>query len=143
MAFTFGAVAEFVSGIFKPAADLIDELHTSEEEKLKAKTGLLKIEQEVMMKALALEQTLVDAQKEIIIAEAKGSWLQRSWRPVLMWMIMFIIAHNFILAPYLEHFFQFSLDLQLPDWMGNLLTIGVGGYIVGRSGEQIVTKWKK
>ncbi len=46
MSITFGVIAEFVSGIFKPAADLIDNLHTSEEEKLKAKAGLVALENE-------------------------------------------------------------------------------------------------
>jgi hypothetical protein len=37
----------------------------------------------------------------------------------------------------------FSVELSIPDPMWNLLTIGVGGYIAGRSGEKIAENWKK
>lgn len=137
------AIIDLIGGIFKPAADLVDDLHTSEEEKLIIKSKLFEMEKEVTAKALELEKETINAQKEIIIAEAQGGWLQRNWRPVLMWMIMFIIMHNFILVPYIKMIWpEFTIVLDLPDWMGNLLTLGVGGYVVGRSGEKIVTKWK-
>lgn len=141
---SFKLIADFVSGIFKPATDLVDELHVSDEERMNAKAKLLAIEKETLNKAVDLESQLLNAQKDIIIAEAGGGWLQKNWRPVLMWMIMFIIFHNFILVPYIKLVFPaFALELTLPNWMGNLLTMGVGGYVVGRSGEKIVTKWKK
>jgi hypothetical protein len=35
---------------------------------------------------------------------------------------------------------QVPLAIELPDELWNLLMIGVGGYIVGRSGEKIAAK---
>jgi hypothetical protein len=144
MGVSFGLISEFVSGIFKPAADLIDNIHTSEEEKLQAKAGLLAIENDTINKAVDLEKTIVNAQKDIIISEAKGeSWLQRNWRPILMLVVIAIIANNYLLAPYIGLWTDKVLVLDLPTPLFALLTAGVGGYVVGRSGEKIVDKWKE
>lgn len=143
MAGVLGIITDFIGSIFKPATELIDNLHTSEEEKLMLKAKMLEIEKETINKAVDLETKIVEAKKEIILAEANGSWVQRSWRPILMWVIIVIIANNFIFAPYLNAIFGWSVMLELPNALWSLLTVGVGGYVVGRSGEKIVTKWKE
>ena len=139
----FNVIADFVSGIFKPAADLIDELHVSEEEKLHAKAKLLQIEKDTINKAMDLEGKVVDASKDIILAEASGKWYQRAWRPALMWACILIIVNNFIFAPYLLAIFEWAVVLEIPSQLWGLLTVGVGGFIMGRSGEKIVSKWKE
>lgn len=78
----------------------------------------------------------------VIIAEAKGGWLQRNWRPMLMTAFGAIIVNNYILAPYLQAMFSFSVNLEIPPDMWDLLKIGIGGYIVGRSTEKAVEAWK-
>lgn len=84
------------------------------------------------------------AASKIILAEAQsGSWLTSSWRPALMWICIIVIFNNFILMPFINIIFGTSLILEIPDPMWNLLTIGVGGYIAGRSGEKIAQKWKE
>jgi hypothetical protein len=86
------------------------------------------------------------ARAEIIKTEAaSGNWLTSAWRPILMLIITAIVAMNYLIFPVLALFMDtgkvFALDLPKELW--NLLTIGVGGYIVGRSGEKMVDKWKK
>ena len=90
-----------------------------------------------------LQNELVGYQKDIIIAEATGeSWLQRNWRPILMLSIVAIVVNNYLLYPYLKLFFEAAPILDLPDKLWSLMQIGVGGYIVGRSGEKIVKDLK-
>ena len=80
----------------------------------------------------------------IILAEAKSeSWLARSWRPLLMMVAIVIIANNYLLVPYANALFDFGIMLELPDALWTLLTIGVGGYTLGRSGEKVAEKLKK
>jgi hypothetical protein len=80
---------------------------------------------------------------DIILAEAQGeSWLQRNWRPLLMLMCIAIITNNFILAPYLGAIFSWKVVLEMPDALWELLKIGTGGYIVGRSVEKGLDIWK-
>lgn len=90
-----------------------------------------------------LMQALAGAQRDIIVAEAQGqSWLQRNWRPLLMTTFMFIIANNYIIVPYVQAFGAVVPSLEIPNGMWALLNVGVGGYIVGRSGEKIAETWK-
>ena len=87
---------------------------------------------------------LVEAQASIVVAEAQGeSWLQRNWRPVLMMSIVAIVVNNYLLVPYGELFFPSSVKvLDLPPELWELMKIGVGGYVVGRTGEKMVKEWK-
>jgi len=75
-------------------------------------------------------------QTEIIVAEAKGNWIQRSWRPILMLAFGFIVIYVKFLAP--------LFDLTIPElenefW--NLLQIGIGGYVIGRTGEKMMKSY--
>jgi hypothetical protein len=142
MSFTFSAVAGLVKGIFKPACDLIDELHVSDEERGKINIRLGELQNEASIK---LYEFIIDAmkiQKEVIVTEMQGNWLQRSWRPILMLMIMAIIFNNYLFMPYVTALTGWNLMLELPYQMWNLLTAGVGGYVVGRSGEKIAKALK-
>jgi len=77
---------------------------------------------------------------QVLNAEMQGNWLQRSWRPILMLSLVLIVINNYILFPY----FPDTLTmLELPNELWNLLTIGVGGYVAGRSIEKAVKIYKK
>ena len=79
----------------------------------------------------------LEAQASIITAEAKGGWLQRNWRPMLMLTFAgLVVAHWFgFTAPNIPESVQNSLL--------NIVLVGMGGYIVGRSGEKIMDKFKE
>jgi hypothetical protein len=86
--------------------------------------------------------SLLEAQSKIILAEAKGGWLQRNWRPMLMVIIMLIVANNYIFVPYAAMFTDRAVILELPGGLWALLNIGVGGYVAGRTAEKILIKEK-
>jgi hypothetical protein len=99
----------------------LDKLFTSKEEKIKA-------ENVIKEKQLELQKM----QTEIIVTEAKGNWLQRSWRPMLMLAFGFIVIYVKFIAPV----FNLTIpELEIEFW--ELLKIGIGGYVVGRSAEKI------
>jgi len=80
----------------------------------------------------------------IIKAEASSQhWLTATWRPALMWICIIVIFNNYILLPFANIIFGVSVELSIPDPMWNLLTIGVGGYIAGRSAEKVAQNWQK
>jgi hypothetical protein len=64
---------DLIAGIFKPAAELIDELHTSEEEKLKQQRRLLEIQAMVLDSSLQYEKEMMTSRAEIINSEAKAN----------------------------------------------------------------------
>ena len=71
-------ILEFLGGnVIKEIGGIIDNLFTNDEERLEAKNKIIQVLKE---KELELQKM----QTDIIIAEAKGNWLQRSWRPILM-----------------------------------------------------------
>ena len=143
MSFTFSAVAGLVKGIFKPACDLIDNLHVSDEERLEAQAKLDKIQLDATDKFIGFFTKVLEAQSAIIQTEMKGNWLQKSWRPLLMLIIITIIFNNYLFMPYITAFTGWELVLELPNQMWNLLTAGVSGYVVGRSAEKVATTWKQ
>lgn len=127
-----------IGSLVDGAAKIIDELKTTPEERVAARAALLQVENAVTEKVLAYETALDAARRDIIVAEAKSdSWITRSWRPILMLVITAILAHKYILFPYLSMWLQVP-ELDLPAELFTLLTIAVGGYIAGRSGQAIV-----
>lgn len=115
----------FTGGVVKEVGNVIDKLFTSEEERLKAKNEVFKVLQEQQLELQKL-------QTEIVLAEANGNWLQRSWRPILMLAFGFIVIYVKFIAP--------LFDLRIPpleNEFWNLLQLGIGGYVIGRSAEKI------
>ena len=102
------------------------------------------LETAIKRKLLSLEQSVIDAQKEIIVAEANSqSFIARNWRPIMMLTFVFIIANNYILFPYISLFGGTAMVLEIPPDMWGLLKIGVGGYVIGRSGEKMVDSYSR
>ena len=130
-------IASVITGALAPIGNIIDELHTSKEEKAAMQIALVNAQG-------ALQNELAAMQRDIIVAEAQGeSSLQRNWRPILMLTIVAIVANNYILFPYLRLFWNDAPMLELPQHLWSLMQIGVGGYIVGRTGEKMMTTWKE
>jgi len=75
-----------------------------------------------------------------LVTEARGNWLQRSWRPILMLAFGFIVVYAYFFEPAFllnegEHGIANTLN---PNFWG-LLKLGVGGYIIGRSTEKVAS----
>lgn len=97
-----------------------------------------KIENEVKLALMEQAGELQKLQAELIKAEIQGkSWLQRNWRPLLIMCFVLILFNNYILVPYLSAFTDKVKVLEFPPQFWNLLLVGVGGYIAGRTFEKI------
>ena len=77
------------------------------------------------------------AAARVIEAEAKAGWFASSWRPLLMYVLIFILVWNYILGPIIKFFFHAAITIDLPGDVWTLLQIGLGGYVVGRSAESV------
>lgn len=143
MSITWDAISGFVSGIFKPATDLIEDMHTSKEEELTLRNALVKIQSAVTLKQLELtgkmmdlERALIDAQASIINSEAKSeSWIARNWRPITMLTFVGLIVLNSLGV--------IKVDPKIAGDFFDLVKIGLGGYVVGRSIEKAAKHIKK
>jgi hypothetical protein len=127
-------VVELIAGIFKPAAELVDELHTSTEEKLKAKGHLLDVQAAAMQRVFDYEAEMLSAKAKIVHAEASSKhWLTANWRPITMLTFLTLVVGDSL------GWLPNSLNKEA--WF--LLEIGLGGYVIGRSGEKIAKTLKK
>lgn len=139
-------VVSLIASIFKPAVDLVDELHTSDEERgvleneaARIKNVLMQAQNQITGKFLDYETKLMEAQSSIIKAEATGqSWLQRNWRPLAMITFLVLIVFDaFGVLALCQRRLGIGPERLVDDAWG-LLKLGMGGYIVGRSAEKIV-----
>lgn len=98
-----------------------------------------KFKAEFTTQILSNESDLHKATAQIITAEAQGeSALQRNWRPITMLVFVFIIANNYVIAPYAMALIGWHVPtLDIPQGMWGLLQLGIGGYIASRGGEKI------
>ena len=120
-----------ITGLFKTAGDIVDNLHTSDEERLSLKNAFVELQGSVIGDVLEYQKSLNDAQATIITAEAQGkSWIQRSWRPITMLTFVVIVLMRW-----------FGLTVDVPESVEvelmSLIKIGLGGYVAGRSVEKV------
>lgn len=126
----------FLDPIFNIGSTIIDKIWPDAGEKEKAKVKLAEL-------AAKGELAELEGSLKAILAEMNGNWLQRSWRPILMLTIVAIVANNYLLYPYISLFWTNAPVLELPDKLWNLMQIGLGGYVAGRSAEKIAQTWRQ
>ncbi|MEP0070030.1 3TM-type holin [Pyruvatibacter sp.] len=127
------AVLSFLGG---PVASIIDKAVPDRE-------LATRLKHELQVAAISQESALAKSAGEIVAAEARSDHpLAAQWRPILMLSITAILLNNYLIAPYAQAIFGASVTLELPEPLWTLLTVGVGGYVMGRSAEKAVRNWK-
>jgi hypothetical protein len=122
-----------IAGIVEGIGSVLGKFVTDPNAKLQAQLELSKLEMEFREKVLAADVEYAKAQAGVITTEAGSkNWLASSWRPILMLTFTYIILHNYVLAP-LFH----APAVAIPADMWELLRIGMGGYVVGRTVEKV------
>ena len=102
------------------------------------------IEREIKLALLEQGSEFNKQAGDIILAEAKSEhWITATWRPLLMMIIVFIVGWNYAFIPVLAAFGLDLMILDLPPQLWTLLTVGVGGYTVGRSAEKSMAMYSK
>lgn len=122
-------VGEILGILGKVAGGVADRVFPDPEQELK------RIELQQALQAAVLERTseIERAAAEVVRAEAQGqSWLQRTWRPITMLVFISLIVARWLgwSAPNLGE----AEVLKLWD----IVEIGLGGYVIGRSAEKIL-----
>jgi hypothetical protein len=114
------------SGAIDAVGKIVDTVVTNDDEKSEAKKQLT----EVVLNSL---NKVAEVQGEVIKTEMKGNFLQKSWRPIMMLSFgVILVCKWFGLTN--EHI-ALELELQLLD----IVKLGLGGYVVGRSVEKVAT----
>jgi hypothetical protein len=109
--------------------DIVDDV-------VEDKDAANKLKFQIQKQLLESKGTELEAQAKIVLAEAQGSWLQRNWRPLLMVTFAgLVVAHWF-------GFTASNIPESVQNSLLNIVMVGVGGYVAGRSAEKVADKWK-
>lgn len=123
-------VSSVVSSVVSLGTSLIDRIFPDPQQAAAAKLQILQLQQTGALQELA-------SQAGIVQAEASSTNpLTSAWRPIMMLSFVAIIVNNYMIYPYLRLFWHDAPVLPLPPDMWDLLKIGVGGYVIGRSVEK-------
>ena len=122
-------IKEAVEGVLSGASGIIDSL-PSNDKKQQAKNELSEIVLREINRAMSY-------QADVIKMEMGGNLLQRSWRPLLM------VAFGTILVCKWFGFTDSSIPVELEKELLDIVKLGLGGFIVGRSTERIADKVTK
>ena len=91
-----------------------------------------RLKAQITLQAMQHGTTELEGAVKIITAEAQGeSWLQRNWRPLLMlWFAGLVGAHWLGYTP-------INLQESVVNSLLDIVQVGVGGYVLGRSAEKV------
>ena len=123
-------IGRIIERMIEPVFDVIDQAVTDTDERERLKS---QINMAIQQRAGNLEEYA----RDIIMAEMRGNWLQRSWRPVLMLWFAFIIGMFwFGFAP--EYIVQ---NPSLTDKLFTVIQIGLGGFVLTEGGREILQQY--
>jgi hypothetical protein len=118
----FGGILDAIKGVF----GVVDELHTTEEERMALKVPLLTMQAEVVSALIDAEKAAMDAQAKVLIAESQSVHkLAAIWRPLTMLTFVGLIVIAQFGGP------------PVPEQMWPLLTIGITGMMGSRTLEKL------
>ena len=121
-----GAVAPLAKILFSTIEKAVPDKDLQEKLKAELQTQLLQSHTQELKAAAS-----------IIEAEAKAGWFASSWRPLLMYVLIFILVWNYVIGPVIKIFMGAVITFELPGDVWSLLQIGLGGYVLGRSAESV------
>ena len=121
-----GAVAPLAKILFSTIEKAVPDKDLQEKLKAQLQTQLLQSHTQELQAA-----------SRIIEAEAKAGWFASSWRPLLMYVLIFILVWNYVIGPVIKIFTGAIISFELPGDVWTLLNVGLGGYVVGRSAESV------
>jgi len=123
-------IKDIVGNVIGRIAGIIDQYVEDKDKALELRT---KIEQEL----IGLEREMIRARSQIITAEAKSeSWLTRNWRPITMLTFVALIVADWL------GFSAPNMSPELKSKLFDIIQIGLGGYVIGRSFEKVAREFK-
>lgn len=139
MAFPLLALLPMVGKIVAP---LLGKLFDVVDKVVPDKDLARKLKAQMQMTAMAMDHTefltALKEQASIIRAEyTHGNMLSRSWRPIVM------LFFTFLIGSYWYGFVPENVDAEMTKYLLGIIKLGLGGYVVGRSVEKIVDRYKK
>ena len=123
-------IGEIIKAVAAPILSIIDKAVPNKDQ-----ANLLK--NQIQDALINFDTKALEAQTKVIVAEAGGeSWIQRNWRPVTMLTFTgLIVAHWLGFTPE-------NLPKEQVMSLLEIVKVGLGGYVLGRSAEKFAKNWK-
>lgn len=124
------SILDWISGLFEPVAKVVDNVHTSEEEKLELRNALAEIESKVTIKKVELDKEvahltakLAESASKVAVAESQSDNLfTKTYRPAIVTGMFIMISLN-----------SFGLlQIPLPDIFIQVFGASFGIVAIGR-----------
>lgn len=121
--------------LVKPISDVINNIV----DKVAPDAGMAeKLKAEITRELINADNVALQTQANVIMAEANGdSWLQRNWRPMTMLTFTGLVVLHWL--GYTPQNLSEPQVLALLD----IVKVGLGGYVIGRSAEKVMKEYKK
>ena len=121
-----------IGELVKGAGKILDDLHTSGEEKLAAHNKLVELQLAANETFFEYEKARINESAETIRAEAASEhWLAANWRPLMMINFGALIT---------AHWLGYTATNLRPEEVLSLLEIvkvALGGYVLARTAEKV------
>jgi len=120
---------------------IIDKVSNIIDQTVEDKDLANKIKSQIQLTILSKEyeniEKELEAKRDIIVSETKSeSWITRNWRPITMLVFVGLITADWLgfTAP--------NLTPELKMKLFDIIQIGLGGYVLGRTVEKVVPSVK-
>ncbi|MCA0433511.1 MAG: holin family protein [Proteobacteria bacterium] len=133
-------IVKFVTALMAGPFGKLIEAHVKDAELRR------KIEAELQVQMLAELGKEAALGQAVVLAEVQSEhWLTRSWRPLLMMTLLGFLVLVGLVLPVADLIAGYPVPFNprwsaLPEGFWQFLSVGVGGYIGGRSVEKIIQK---
>ncbi len=137
MVFPLALAAQLAAGLFNGPFTKILDAYVSDLELRR------KLAAEIEQQTLAYLSKSAELGSAVVLAEVQSEhWLTRNWRPILMMILMGFLVLAGLLLPLADLIAGRTLPFEphwqvLPSGFWDFLSVGMGGYIGGRSLEKV------
>ena len=118
---------------------IMGQFRMTPKEKSDAEAQLMELQASLTTELVHYEAKKYEESSKTIRAEvASGSWLAVNWRPITMLtFLVMLVSHWYGIGD--------TRALSDPQVVGlmEIIKIGLGGYVIGRSAEKIIPKLKR
>ena len=139
---SLGIIGNILTGLAAPLGKVADRYFDNKDDQEAFKNA-------VELEILKNQKSFEDLSANIVLAEARSEhWLTAIWRPATMLLFAMVIAINILIIPYVVVPILWALGypipvfMEIPDQVWTLITVGLGGYVGGRSGEKMIKAYK-
>lgn len=101
----------------------------------------IELEHEVTKTLMSNQAALLDAMKSVMVADAQSEgWLTRNARPLVVIWALCMLTWVGVIAPSLGIGNEAIKAISsIPDSLWNLVTVGIGGYMIAKTVESAAT----